>query len=70
MFKFRKLGRINFISIAFCEVYEPALCVLPELATLVLLGVEGVAAAAVAVLAAVALLPRLHDPVPARRGRD
>ena len=49
---------------------SPALDVLPELAALVLRGVERVAAAAVAVLAAVALLPRLHDPVPARRGRN
>ena len=49
---------------------SPALCVLPELAAPLLRRVERVAAAAVAVLAAVALLPRLHDPVPACRGRN
>ena len=49
---------------------SPALDVLPELAAPFFRRVERVAAAAVAVLAAVALLPRLHDPVPARRGRN
>ena len=57
-----------------CNVYRPtdapALGVLPQLAALALRRVERVTAAAVAVLAAVALLPRLHDAVAAGRGRD